>query len=1068
LYINSDDDPHTIYRLDPTTGQVLGTSTVTGENYDGLGYDGNVTSRTIYEANMDTRPNGTYQGQWNWGDPTGNGQFLQDPPTGHTGNNVVGYNITGSGNYQANIQTPLYFTTAAIDARGYEDLTLSFYRWLVVEPSQRDRATVEYSINGQSWIELWRNDQFNYTLDQQWVPQTLALPPLADNVQTLFIRWGMGPTDDFGEFAGWNLDDIRITGRTIPNSKIFLSQDGTGVIRQEGYGGALTPNWATGAPTGGLGGDDTGRAFAHFTDGFIHEFDPDADTDDHIGAAITPPAGGVEGLAFDGGYLFVSTANGGLHIVDPDTGEAILSRDVPGGALYGLATAARLAPLPNVTVVPQGSTWKYFDRGADLGTDWLEPGYDDASWSSGPGRLGYSPGGQDGEVTTVSFGPDADNKYTTTYFRHHFQLADPSALTSLLMSVQRDDGIAVYLNGVEAARNNLVFGATYSTFANGTISGTGEQTFIDFQVDPGLLVAGDNVIAVEIHQADLSSTDLGFDLRMTATVAPRRVSDIDVYTVDLTTATQPVDILLAAIGNTPLAGATLELVSPTGAVLHTGTANPLGVDATSYDIGILGVTVPPDVYTLRVTSGAFGRYTLVVNPTDVFESEPNNAATDALRDLSTVPVAQGFLDVATDRQDGYAISLAAGQILRLSTDLPLDAVLAGAATLDPEIRLYDPSGVLVAANDDGAADGLNANLAYSATTAGVYRIVVASEAGHGEYRLTSSIVESTAPQVAEISLGSSQWSSQFSSYLASAGRGTAGFSIAHNSPSFREVLPWSGIDRIAVRFDSDVSVAGEHLRLRGDVANMPGVTGFNYDAPTRTAVWTLSAPLADGNYYVELADAAQSSGGIRVDGDGDGQPGGALARRFGVLFGDANHSGSATIADVIDVRNREMTTTADADYSPRADFDGNGVIDLADRNAVQRRLNRRLPLGLPPADVSEEGFEPGGDRENNERILTGMFGVAGMGLATDLNHDGIVNDEDLALLTADPPEPAAPAAAVIDRAIASVARESSGGARREARPLRASRQPTVARQAPVVESTVVDHILSTQTLRRAR
>jgi spore coat protein CotH len=1067
LYINSDDDPHTIYRLDPTTGQVLGTSAVTGENYDGLGFDGNVATRTIYEANMDTRPNGTYQGQWNWGRPTGGGQFVFDPTTGHTGNNVVGYNINGD--YQANITTPLYFTTAAIDARGYEDLTLSFHRWLIVEPSSNDRATIEISNNGTSWTEIWRNPQFDFTFDQSWVPQTFALPPLADNTQTLFIRWGMGPTNQFGEYPGWNLDDIRITGRTIPDSKIFLSQDETALVRQEGYGGALTADWATGTPTGAVAGDDTGRAFANFTDGMIHQFDPDTDTNGYIGAAITPPQGGVEGLAFDGGYLFVSTASGELHILDPDTGESIVSRTVSGGPLYGLAAGARLAPLPPVTVVPQGSTWRYFDQGQDLGTAWQQRDYNDSVWSSGPGRLGYSPNGQDGEVTTVGFGPDANNKYTTTYFRHHFPVADPSALTRLSMSVQRDDGIAVYLNGVEVARDNLAFGATYSTFADFTVSGTGEQTFIDFQVDPSLLVAGDNVLAVEIHQGDLTSTDLGFDLRMTAAVAPRRVADVDVYSVDLTdNGTQPIDVLLASIGGTSLAGATLELVAPDGTVLHTGTANPLGPDATSYDIGILGVTVPPQVYTVRVSSAAFGRYSLVINPSDVFESEPNNAATDALRDISVVPVAQGFLDVSTDRQDGYRINLSAGQIVRLSTELPLDGVLASLSTLDPELRLYDPSGALVAANDDGAADGLNARLVHSATTAGAYRVVVVSEAGRGDYRLTSSIVESTAPQIAEISIGSSQWTSQFTSHLLAAGRGTAGYSIAHNSPAFREVLPWTGLDRIAVRFDRDVNIAGEHLRLRGDSATMPGITGFTYDQPTLTAIWTLSAPLVEGNYYVELADAAQSSGGIQLDGDGDTQPGGVLARRFGVMFGDADHSGSATIADVIDVRNRVGTTTAHAGYSPRADLDGSGAIDESDRNAIHRRLNRRLPAALPPALVSDAGFELGGDPENNERILTGILGVAGMGLTADLNHDGIVNEADLALLTADPPSPAAAPAAVVDRALAAVARESSPATQRTTRSLRASRQPISQRESAPIVSTAVDAILSTQSLRRAR
>jgi hypothetical protein len=1072
LYINSDDDPNTIYRLNPTTGQVLSTSTVTGENYDGLGFDGNIGTRTLYEANMDTRPNGTYQGLWNWGRPTGSGSFPLDPTSGRTGDNVVGYNLNG--NYEVSLPSPRYFTLQAIDARGYDNLTLSFYRWLSLE-SCCDTATVEYSTNGTSWSELWRSPTDVETRDQSWVLQSFQLPAAANNSQTLSIRWGMGPTDSSVQYPGWNLDDIVVTGRTVADPQIFLSRNGVSLVRQNGYNGTIVSDWATSAPTGGVAGDDTSRAFAYFTDGFIHEFDPDTDTDGFVGTPITPPAGGVQGLAFDGSYLFASTADGGLHEIDAATGNVIASRSVPGGALYGLAAAARLAPPTQATIVPQGSVWKYFDRGMDLETAWLEPGYDDSTWASGPGRLGYSPGGQDGETTTVSFGPDPNNKYTTTYFRRHFNVADPSALAQLTLSVTRDDGIAVYLNGVEVARDNLAPGATYSTFANSVVSGTLETRFFDFQVNPSLLVAGDNVLAVEVHQSDLTSTDLGFDLRLIGTPAPRKTADVDAYSLDLTGRTgQPIDILLAGVGGSSMADASMQLVAPDGTtVLANGMSNPLGTPATGYALGVLGFVVPADgVYTVKVTSSAFGRYNLVVNESDRFESEPNDLPTRPLRDLGVgstlgTPAGQGFVDVSAGGQDGYTVTLAAGQILRLSTERPLGDVLSQVNTLDPSLRLYDPNGVLVAANDDGSADGLNARIVYCATVAGVYRVLVGSEAGRGEYRLTASVTDALAPQVHEISIGSSQWPAAFSDHLATSGRGNAGFSIVHNTDAMREVLPWLNLDRIAVRFDRDIQIAGEHLRLRGDADNMPGITGFTYDAPTRTAVWTLAAPLPEGNYYVEVADDAQTAAGIRLDGDADGAAGGDLARRFGVLFGDANHSGSASVADVIDVRNRLGTTTADAAYSPRADFDASGTIDEADRIAIHLRLNRRLPVALPPAQVSEAGFDLEGDPEANEQILTGMIGVAGMGLATDLNHDGIVNQADLDLLSQDPPSPAAAPAAVVDRAVSAITHDRSPLVEQRAtRTLRASRQPSAPPTSRLVVPSAIDQLLSTHSIRR--
>ena len=40
-------------------------------------------------------------------------------------------------------------------------------------------------------------------------------------------------------------------------------------------------------------------------------------------------------------------------------------------------------------------------------------------------------------------------------------------------------------------------------------------------MDPGLLRAGTNVVAVEIHQVNGTSTDISFDLRLTGSITLR-------------------------------------------------------------------------------------------------------------------------------------------------------------------------------------------------------------------------------------------------------------------------------------------------------------------------------------------------------------------------------------------------------------------------------------------------------------------------------------------------------------------------------------------------------------------
>jgi hypothetical protein len=166
----------------------------------------------------------------------------------------------------------------------------------------------------------------------------------------------------------------------------------------------------------------------------------------------------------------------------------------------------------STVLVPTGSTWRYLDDGSDQGTAWHEPDFDDSGWRSGPAQLGYGDGD---EATVVSYGDDAENKHITTYFRHSFDVADASIFGSLTLRVLRDDGAVVYLNGTEVFRTNMPNGAiSYNTLAASTVGGSDESRFLTTTVDPSILNDETNVLAVEIHQAAVTSSDISFDLEL--------------------------------------------------------------------------------------------------------------------------------------------------------------------------------------------------------------------------------------------------------------------------------------------------------------------------------------------------------------------------------------------------------------------------------------------------------------------------------------------------------------------------------------------------------------------------
>ena len=191
----------------------------------------------------------------------------------------------------------------------------------------------------------------------------------------------------------------------------------------------------------------------------------------------------------------------------------------PTTCLFGLvflALGASQTLAFDAPLVETGSVWSYLDNGTDQGTGWQAPLFDDSLWATGAAELGYGDGD---EATVVSFGPNASAKYITTYFRHTFVVADPAAIAGLTLSLLRDDGAVVYLNGTEVMRSNMPAGAIgYLTTASTAVSGSNESRFYKASVDPALLVAGDNVIAVEMHQSGPTSSDKSFDLRLAESV----------------------------------------------------------------------------------------------------------------------------------------------------------------------------------------------------------------------------------------------------------------------------------------------------------------------------------------------------------------------------------------------------------------------------------------------------------------------------------------------------------------------------------------------------------------------
>ncbi len=168
-----------------------------------------------------------------------------------------------------------------------------------------------------------------------------------------------------------------------------------------------------------------------------------------------------------------------------------------------------------------GGTWKYKDDGSNQGTAWTDSSsaFSDAAWSSAPAYLGY---GDTWIVTcvnacgTVTCAPSCTNKYMTTYFRQKLSITNPAQYDSVRISLKRDDGAVVYVNGVEVWRENMPATGTitYTTGASSNVSGSNENATFTKTIPKSFFVSGINTIAVEVHQDVATSSDLTFDLML--------------------------------------------------------------------------------------------------------------------------------------------------------------------------------------------------------------------------------------------------------------------------------------------------------------------------------------------------------------------------------------------------------------------------------------------------------------------------------------------------------------------------------------------------------------------------
>ncbi|MBN1670357.1 MAG: VCBS repeat-containing protein [Kiritimatiellae bacterium] len=195
----------------------------------------------------------------------------------------------------------------------------------------------------------------------------------------------------------------------------------------------------------------------------------------------------------------------------------------------GESELSNVAEATTLDAVAHGGSWRYRKGTAEPSspnTAWRSATFDDSAWPEGAAPFGYSSDAAEGPFgTTLS---DMRNGYSSLFLRSTFSVQQAAWITELRLETEIDDGFIVWINGEEVDRVNvdgapgtpvphdgLAAASTEPTAWTRTLTGGGLPPLRD----------GVNVIAVQVLNGTLGSSDLVFDLALSVIRSALPVAD---------------------------------------------------------------------------------------------------------------------------------------------------------------------------------------------------------------------------------------------------------------------------------------------------------------------------------------------------------------------------------------------------------------------------------------------------------------------------------------------------------------------------------------------------------------
>ncbi len=292
------------------------------------------------------------------------------------------------------------------------------------------------------------------------------------------------------------------------------------------------------------------------------------------------------------------------------------------------------------------------------------------------------------------------------------------------------------------------------------------------------------------------------------------------------------------------------------------------------------------------------------------------------------PIDNLQFDNVGDTFDHYAITLAAGQRVVVSTATPLDNVgRTPLNDLDPELSILGTDKSTVLLTDLDSLDTKNAQLSFTASAAGTYYVRVAATSGGGEYLVNVAAPPPGVESVAINDAGASR--SQVTSL-------TVTFDVEVDHAALATAFAITNLDTSVVV--SSLSV-GTPADVGGktvvELTFASGVSVFD-----RVGTGQLGNSLDEGKYRLDI-----SAGQVQSAATGETMSAGYVfgadaADRFFRKYGDNDGSDLVDLFDFAAFRGAFAKSLGDPDYNAGLDSDGNQIVNLFDFAAFRNNFGK--------------------------------------------------------------------------------------------------------------------------------